>query len=160
MLARREPIVRNVDLVHSADPVHAPASSPAPNDLGEVARSIAASSFSQASDLVVAYLKKAIPLGYWAVTRVDGESQILLSVQDDNFGLVRGDSHAWSHTMCRHMVRGEAPQIAPNAQVVPALAPVSKDLNIGTYIGLPIRLEDGTLFGTLCGLDQATHEAQ
>jgi diguanylate cyclase len=32
--------------------------------------------------------------------------------------------------------------------------------NIGSYLGVPVRRRDGTLFGTLCVLDPATHHFQ
>jgi diguanylate cyclase (GGDEF)-like protein len=113
-----------------------------------------AMSFDQASQAVVAYLKEAVPLGLWSVTRYDGTDQVYLAVADDAYGMGPGATVPWSDTFCREMVAG-APQFAPDAMAVPeyAAAEVAANLTIGTYVGVPIRHGDGGLFGVLCGLD-------
>jgi diguanylate cyclase (GGDEF)-like protein len=116
---------------------------------------VALMSFEQASDAVVAYLKEKVPLGFWSVSEYRDGRQVYLSVQDDAYGKVAGDSHAWSDSFCQYMVTGQTPQIAPDAMAVPqyAAAGVAQVLPIGAYVGVPIRGGDGELFGTLCGLD-------
>lgn len=111
--------------------------------------------FDEASVAVVAFLKEQIPLGFWSVTRYDGERQLYLEVADDAYGLEAGGSHLWEDSFCVSMVSGAAPQIAPDAMSVPAYAAAgaAHNLDIGAYIGIPIRWADGRLFGTLCGLD-------
>lgn len=116
-------------------------------------------SFDDAATLVVDYLKGAVPLGYWAVTRYDGERQLCLEVRDDTYGLKAGDSHPWEDTFCVRMHEGRGPQIAPDAMAVPAYAETeaAKQSTIGAYVGIPIVGPDQGLFGTLCGLDPAVH---
>lgn len=113
------------------------------------------SSFEEASALVVDHLKDAVPLGYWAVTRFDGDRQLYLEVRDDAYGLVAGDSHQWEDSFCIRMLSGEGPSTAPDAMAVPAYAKagVARAVPIGAYVGVPLRRGDGTLFGTICGLD-------
>lgn len=113
------------------------------------------SSFDEASALVVDHLKHAVPLGYWAVTRFDGARQLYLEVRDDAYGLVAGDSHRWEDSFCVRMLAGEGPSVAPDAMAVPAYsaAGVAGEVPIGAYVGIPLVRGDGTLFGTICGLD-------
>lgn len=113
------------------------------------------SSFEEASALVVDHLKVAVPLGYWAVTRFDGERQLYLEVRDDAYGLGPGDSHPWEDSFCIRMLAGEGPSTAPDAMAVPAYAEagVGRTVPIGAYVGIPLHRSDGTLFGTICGLD-------
>ncbi len=113
--------------------------------------------FSEACALVVAYLGKTIPLAFWSVSRFDGERQIYVCVQDGAYGKTAGGSHAWSDSFCQHMITGSAPQIAPDAMAVPqySAAGVAQVLSIGAYVGVPICDGDGSLFGTLCGMDPA-----
>lgn len=114
-----------------------------------------APTFDQASALVLEYLRTAVPLGFWSVTRFDGHRQLYLSVVDSAYGKAAGGSHAWTDSMCQHMVTGSAPSIAPNVEDVPAYAAagVRGDIPIGAYVGLPLTRADGEVFGTLCGLD-------
>jgi len=53
------------------------------------------------------------------------------------------------------MVEGSGPNIAPDAMREGAYAdaPISKKMEIGAYVGVPLRRADGTLFGTLCAID-------
>lgn len=121
--------------------------------------------FDQACADVLDYLTSAVPLGMWAVTRhIDGSS-LYLAAADSVYGKVPGDSHRWSDSMCRQMAAGAGPQIAPDVDQVPAYASagVRALMPIGAYVGIPLRQENGALFGTLCGLDplpQPTELAQ
>jgi diguanylate cyclase len=116
-------------------------------------------SFDDAARLVVDYLTTAVPLGYWAVTRYDGERQLNLEVRDDTYGVKAGDSHPWADTFCIRMHQGRGPQIAPDAMAVAAYAETeaARQLTIGAYVGIPIVGPDQDLFGTLCGIDPAVH---
>ncbi len=113
--------------------------------------------FNEASAAVVDYLKSVLPMGFWAVTRFDGERQLYLEVRDDSYGLGPGGSHLWDDSFCINMVAGKTPRIAPDAMAVPeyAAAGVATQIDIGAYVGIPITRADGELFGTLCGLDKA-----
>jgi diguanylate cyclase len=117
-------------------------------------------SFDEACAQVVCYLKEWVPLAFWSVSRVDGERQVHLYVQDDAYGISAGSSAAWSESFCQYMVAGVAPQIAPDAMAVPRYAEAGRDLDItiGAYVGVPIHDGDGTLFGTLCGLDPVVQD--
>ncbi len=116
--------------------------------------------FDQASQSMLDYLASAIPMGFWSVTRYDGERQLYLTVRDSVYGLGPGDAHLRSDSMCQHMVTGAGPQIAPDVTVVPPYrtAGVRGALRIGAYIGVPIRRRNGELFGTLCGLDPSAQK--
>jgi len=113
--------------------------------------------FEEASAAVVEYLKSVLPMGFWAVTRYDGERQLYLEVRDDAYGLGPGGSHLWEDSFCTNMVAGTTPRIAPDAMSIPeyAAAGVAEQIDIGAYVGIPITHADGELFGTLCGLDPA-----
>lgn len=115
----------------------------------------AAASFEEASILVLDYLRRTLPLSFWAVTRVENDRQTYLHLEDNGYGLQRGGSHAWESSYCIHMVAGRTPTIALDAQAVPeyAAAAVNEAVTIGTYAGAPVREPDGTIFGAICGLD-------
>src|SRR5687768_2093205 len=111
--------------------------------------------FEQASRDVLDYLHEHVPLGFWAVTRVENGRQTYLSVQDTAYGLGPGGSHPWDASFCIHMAAGAAPHVAPDAQAVPlyAAAGVNDLVDIGAYAGAVIEDADGGVFGAICGLD-------
>jgi len=114
-------------------------------------------SFDEASEKVLDYLRSIIPMSFWSVTAYDAGSrrQVYLHVRDESGRHERGDSDPWGETFCQQMVTGAAPQIAADVTVVPPYAAmkVAGSLDIGAYIGVPIRAGDGRLFGTLCASD-------
>ncbi|MGJ7441096.1 GGDEF domain-containing protein [Aquipuribacter sp. MA13-6] len=114
------------------------------------------SQFAAAVESVLAHLRDHHPMTLWAVTRVEGGAQTHLHLGENGYGLVAGDSTPWAGTLCRHMVAGDAPAVAPDTSLVPLYrdATVQQQLSINAYAGVPIREPDGTLFGVLCGLDR------
>ena len=111
--------------------------------------------FDEASAQVVAFLKQSAPMAFWSVTRVTEGRQVYVSISDEAYGKVAGDSVPWSQSLCQYVIAGVAPQIAPDAMAVPAFAAsdAAQALQIGSFVGVPIRAGDGSLFGTICGLD-------
>ena len=122
----------------------------------------AGGSFEQAAHTVLRYLQAEVPMGFWAVTRVENGRQSYLVLDANAYGLVEGGAHAWEGSFCVHMAAGRAPSVAPDAQAVPlyAAAAVNESIQIGAYAGAPVREPDGTLFGAICGLDPTRHGEQ
>jgi EAL domain-containing protein (putative c-di-GMP-specific phosphodiesterase class I) len=55
-------------------------------------------------------------------------------------------------TYCQRLVDGRLPEVLPDASAHPvsAVLPITQALGIGSYIGVPVALSDGRLYGTLC----------
>jgi diguanylate cyclase (GGDEF)-like protein len=116
--------------------------------------------FDRACELVLRYLTAAAPMGLWAVTRVVGGRQVFLRIVTDDEGVRSGYGAVptgteidFADTLCRSMVTGATPQIAPDVTRVPEYAPVAaaSPLPLGAYVGIPIVRPGGELFGTVCG---------
>lgn len=123
------------------------------------------SDFDSAARSVLSYLHQHLGFQLWMVTRTEGEDWIMLQVEDHGYGVAEGSVFCWSDSFCSRMVKGEGPRIAPEANSVAAYveAPIGKQVSIGSYVGIPIVLSDGSLFGTLCAIDpepqsEAIHE--
>ncbi|WP_380165224.1 diguanylate cyclase domain-containing protein [Jannaschia sp. R86511] len=114
------------------------------------------SRFADGVASVLGHLRTHHPMTLWGVTRVEDGAQTHLHLPENGYGLLVGDRMPWSDTLCRHMVDGQAPRVAPDTALVPAYrdAPAARELSIQAYAGVPIREPDGTLFGVLCGLDR------
>ncbi len=119
-------------------------------------------SFDEAARAVLSYLREALPLAFWSVTRVENGRQTYLHLDADNgYGLAQGDSHPWEDSFCIQMASGAAPAVAPDAQAVPAYAAagVNATVSIGAYAGAAINESDGTVFGAICGIDPSARTA-
>jgi diguanylate cyclase (GGDEF)-like protein len=115
----------------------------------------ASAGFQKASRLVLDYLNRHMPMGFWSITRVENDRQTYLYLDDNDYGLRQGGSHPWRDSYCVHMAAGIAPRIAPDAQAVTAYAGarINKSAAIAAYAGAPIAEPDGKLFGAICGID-------
>ena len=70
----------------------------------------------------------------------------------DQVPVKAGDSHPLEESYCQYIVSGAIPAIVEDSQVFPflkALA-VTDALQIRAHLGVPIRLSDGSVFGTFC----------
>ena len=81
-------------------------------------------------------------------------SQVYRAVngEADSFGISVGAGTDLVRNYCRLMVDGRIPNAMPDtgAQALVRELPVTPARGIGSYIGVPLRLSDGTLYGTLC----------
>lgn len=100
------------------------------------------------------FLNRQIPMGAWMFTRVQGDDWVVLDAVGDDYDIMAGTVLQWSDSFCSRMVEGEGPRItvAPTTVAAYREAPVAEQLDIGTYVGLPLAIDGLGLFGTLCGI--------
>lgn len=69
---------------------------------------------------------------------------------EEYFGV--GDAHLVEDTYCGQVVAGCVPQIIPHTGEHPVASQmrVTLEYNLGSYVGVPIRYEDGSLYGMFC----------
>jgi len=113
--------------------------------------------FRSAAAAVLQYLHRRIGFDLWLISRVEGEEWIILQVEDHGYGVNPGSVFRWADTFCIEMVAGRGPNIAPRVDCVKvyADAALGGNVKIGAYVGYPLTREDGTVFGTLCGVHPA-----
>ncbi|WP_119157753.1 EAL domain-containing protein [Caldimonas tepidiphila] len=72
-----------------------------------------------------------------------------------------GDSHVREETYCQRIVDGRLPELIPDARAEPEAdrLAVTDSLSIGSYLGVPIRFSDGTVYGTFCGIGEKPDES-
>lgn len=121
--------------------------------------------FAAAAQATMAWLRRRLGFQLWMVTRTEGDDWIVLYADEAGgaetpgphraYGIKPGQAFPWTDTFCSRMVLGHGPGIAPSARDVPAYAnaPLAAHLPTGAYVGVPLRRSDGSLFGTLCGID-------
>ena len=74
-----------------------------------------------------------------------------------SFGLQRDAGVPLEQTYCQRMVAGRLPNLVTDATADHRVRdlPATHDAGIGTYLGVPLELRDGSLYGTLCCLSHA-----
>ncbi len=69
-------------------------------------------------------------------------------------GVIEGGATARSDTYCDAMISGRIGRVVPDSTAEPELAnlPITKSGQIGRYVGVPVHLPGGALYGVLCGI--------
>ncbi|WP_051004906.1 EAL domain-containing protein [Blastococcus saxobsidens] len=75
------------------------------------------------------------------------------------FGWELDDGPPLAETYCRLMTTGQIPNAVPDTSADSRVRdlPVTTEARIGAYVGVPIRLADGTLYGSFCCLSHEAH---
>jgi EAL domain-containing protein (putative c-di-GMP-specific phosphodiesterase class I) len=67
-----------------------------------------------------------------------------------------GDSEPVEDTYCHRIIQGRLPELILDASTYEAAAdlPITKALPVGSHLNVPLRLRDGSLYGTFCCLSR------
>jgi len=126
--------------------------------LTELARLSLAGS-NEAIERILSLARGALDMDVALVGAFDGD-YVIQAVEGDEewFDLEVGKRIPVEETYCRRMVQGDLPSLLPDAAFDERTAdlPITRESGIGAYVGVPIRLWDGTLYGTLCCLSRSS----
>jgi EAL domain-containing protein (putative c-di-GMP-specific phosphodiesterase class I) len=92
------------------------------------------------------------------LTRVTDEHQVIEVVSGDPtpFGLGVGAAFPLDRTYCARMLAGDLAHLVTDtgADPVTSALPVTAEVGVGAYVGIPVRHRDGRLHGTVCCLSR------
>jgi signal transduction histidine kinase len=117
---------------------------------------IAAVSSIKAIPTILDIVCRTTGMRFAAVARVTEDRWIACSVRDDiNFGLKPGGELKVETTICHEIRQSGEPVIIDNVAEDPLYAShhTPQTYGLRSYIAMPIRLTDGSFFGTLCAID-------
>ena len=104
-------------------------------------------------DRVLKTIRKHLGMDVAFISHFREKERVLDSVDaDDSAPFGAGDIIPLEEGYCRKVVLGELPQLIPDTSVLPeALAlPATSAIPIGAHLSVPIVLDDGDIYGTLC----------
>lgn len=107
-------------------------------------------------DRVIALARTHLGMDVAYVAAFDGDTYRYLAVDGDaaSFGVATGGELPLGGTYCAQMVENDALRVIPDTAAEPRVRDlaITRDGDVGAYVGVPIRLVDGSLFGTFCCL--------
>ena len=106
-----------------------------------------------AAEGALEFLSEHVGWDVWMVTQVVEDRQVVLLAHPAD-AVRPGLELPWETSFCRQMIEGRAPRLATVTAVVPAYASRTTGAlsDVAAYVGVPLVRDDGTLFGTLCGV--------
>jgi EAL domain-containing protein (putative c-di-GMP-specific phosphodiesterase class I) len=132
-------------------------SAPGLEGLSELAR-LTLDGSNEAIERILSLARGALDMDVALVGAFDGDFVVqAVDGEQEWFDLDIGKRIPAEQTYCRRMVQGELPHLVQNAAFDERTAdlPLTRESGIGAYVGAPIRLWDGTLYGTLCCLSRS-----
>ena len=128
--------------------------------LAELAR-VSLDGSNESIDRMLSLARAALDMDVaFIVAFTDGEALVEAADGDaDSFGIQVGTRLPLVETYCQRLLKGRLPSIVRDAMHDPRTADllITQDAEIGAYVGVPVRLWDGRLYGTLCCL---SHEPE
>jgi EAL domain-containing protein (putative c-di-GMP-specific phosphodiesterase class I) len=130
---------------------------PSLEGLSELAR-LSVDGSSEGIERILSLARAALDMDVALLGSFDGDFVVeAIDGENDWFDLEVGTHLPVEQTYCMRMTQGELPHLINDAAADARTAdlPLTREAGIGAYIGAPIRLWDGTLYGTLCCLSRA-----
>jgi EAL domain-containing protein (putative c-di-GMP-specific phosphodiesterase class I) len=110
-------------------------------------------------ELVMELARRHLRMDVAFISEISQGRQNYRAVQGDAqpFGLLVGGADPADTTYCNLMVRGDLPNIVPDALADGRTRELgmTSSAGIGSYAGVPLRYSDGTLYGTFCCLGRS-----
>lgn len=125
--------------------------------LAELAR-LTLDGSSEAIERILSLARAALDMDVALVGAFDGDFVVdAIDGENEWFGIEAGMRMPQQETYCRRMIDGELPHLVRDAAHDERTAdlPLTREAGIGAYVGVPIRLWNGSLYGTLCCLSRA-----
>lgn len=115
------------------------------------------SNFDEAAAYILQLLSKQIEINSLFIAKNDGTTNHIIKVRNSEKELVEeGSSMPLPHSFCSLSINH-----GPKALVIEDVSKneltrsmeISTDYGQGTFVGVPVYYNDGTVYGTICGLD-------
>ncbi len=115
----------------------------------------------QVGDLLVT-ARRSLHMSVAFLSRLDGTTQHLEVVESSVPLLFRqGATQRQETTFCQAILDGRLPAVMPDVRAFPEAMklPASRMPRIRSFVSVPVRLSDGTLYGTFCAAGLTTDKA-
>lgn len=128
----------------------------------EALESVALEDSARRIERVLETAREALDMDVAYFSEFTHDEQIIERANGDSsaFGFEEGTAIALEETYCRRMVAGEIPNVIGDTSRHPGVMHLQAtgDARIGAYIGVPLQLSDGRVFGTFCCASHRPHE--
>ena len=127
--------------------------------LSEVASGVASEGTPETLGRALEALKEELGMDVAFVSKFDRRRMVFRKLVGDggSFGWREGGSIPLDETFCRLLTEGRLPSVVPDVAADGRVRglDVTGEARIGSYVGVPIRFSDGSLYGTLCALSHS-----
>jgi len=103
---------------------------------------------------ILSVFREAFEMDVAFVAEFVGDREVFSALEGDAgcFGLEEGGSLPLEGSFCKRVIEGKIPNAIPDARADERTRDldITREAGVGSYVGFPLRLSDGRLYGTLC----------
>ena len=100
-----------------------------------------------------------VDIAYFTKFSEGAEHIDYLEGDESPFSFGEGSAIPLDETYCRRVIEGTAPSVVPDSAREPRMHDLPVADALGSYLGVPVRLSDGRIYGTVCCASQDPDEA-
>jgi len=101
----------------------------------------------------------SVDIAYFTKFTEGAERIDYLEGDDSAFSFGEGAAIPLDETYCRRVIEGTAPSVVPDSAREPRMQDIPVADALGSYLGVPVRLSNGRIYGTVCCASQDPDEA-
>ena len=109
---------------------------------------------TDAVDEALRTMRRVLDMDAAILSEFSGEDYVVRAIDAPAMGgaISPGDRVPLDITYCRSVIEGDLPQVIPDSKDIPhaAALPITDMFGIRSYVGVPIRREDGGIYGMFC----------
>lgn len=123
-----------------------------PSEYAELARKLEAAREGDAIEQALVAAREHLGMDASYVTTIDPQHQTIDAVVGEDDVVIRYQSAVLplEQTYCARMLTGEIPNAVGDTRTHPALRELAVTREFGAYVGVPVKLSDGRIHGSLC----------
>jgi GAF domain-containing protein len=128
------------------------ATDPGPAEYAELVEKLEAAHESDVVEQALAAAQQHLNMDASYITTIDARHQTIHAIvgEDDAAARYQGTVFPVEQTYCMRMLNGEIPNVVPDTREEPAIRDLPVTREFHAYIGVPVKLADGRVHGTLC----------
>jgi GAF domain-containing protein len=123
-----------------------------PSEYAELIEKLEAAQESDVVEQALAAAQERLGMDASYITTIDERHQTVHAIVGDADIAARYTATVFpvEQTYCMRMLNGEIPNIVPDTRAEPAISDLDVTREFHAYVGVPVRLSDGRVHGTLC----------
>lgn len=130
-----------------------------PSEYAELVTKLEAARETDAIEQALTAARDHLGMDASYITTIDSQQQAIHAIVSEDRDIVtryQGTVFPVEQTFCLRMLDGEIPNMVPDTRAEPAISGLAAAEEFHAYVGVPVRLSDGRIHGTLCCVSRAT----
>src|SRR6201997_4052904 len=131
---------------------------PALPDYDELLEKLESAQEAEVVELALVAARERLGMDASYITTIDARIQTIHALVSDPETVDRyqGTVFPVEQTYCMRMLGGEIPNAVPDTRAEPAISELPVTREFHAYVGVPVKLSDGSVHGTLCCVSRET----